>query len=152
MKRGIIVLLSLAILVLCSCGSKKEAVVLDFSNDAYGQVDTGDLKLAHGDLLSVMQNERNVVVKAKIKSNMTNQMTIDQNYYSVTDLIKNHGFNTCDELQYWAVADMTSGDESKVISFTVDKDTIDKVYSGNILDNKLGEYVSDLWILPSLLQ
>lgn len=152
MRIVITILMSMLIITLCSCGSKpkKEATVLDFSSEKFGSVDAGDLKLAHGDLLSINQNGHTVVVKAKIKSNVTNEMTINQNYYNVDDLIRNHGFNTCDELQYWAVADMQDGSESKVIQFTLVKDVIDKVYSGSILANQIGNHVTDLWILPSL--
>lgn len=45
---------------------------------------------------------------------------------------------------------MTDGSESKVISFTVPKDLIDKIKSGSVLPIELGDYVTDLWILPSL--
>lgn len=152
MRITITILMSLLFVSLCACGSKqkKEPVVLDFSSEKYGEVDTGDLRLAHGELLSVNQNGHTVVVKAKIKSNLTNEMTINQNYFSVDELIRNHGFNTCDELQYWAVADMQDGSESKVIQFTITKDIIDKIYSESILANQIGSHVTDLWILPSL--
>lgn len=152
MRIVITILMSLLIITLCSCGSKpkKETAILDFSSEKYGAVDTGDLKLAHGDLLGVNQNGRTVVIKAKIKSSATKEMTINQNYFSVDELIRNHGFNTCDELQYWAVADMQDGSESKVIQFTLTKDVIDKIYAGSILSNQVGDHVTDLWILPSL--
>lgn len=132
-----------------SCGSKKEPVVLDFSSEKYGAVETGDLKLRTGDLLSVTQSGTVVVVKAKIQSNLTNKMTIDQNFSNVGDLIQNHGFDTCTELQYWAVADTNVG-ESKVISFTLDKESIDGIKSGSIVWTQLRERAVDLWILPSL--
>lgn len=116
-----------------------------------GPIDTTGLELVSGDLLSINYGGDGVfVVKAKISPSYSNKATIDQNYFSVCDLIKKHGFNTCTELQYWAVADMTDGSESKVISFTVDSITIQGVYNGNVIDNELGDYVTDLWILPSL--
>ena len=132
-----------------SCGSKKEPVALDFSSEKYGAVETGDLKLRTGDLLSVTQSGTVVVVKAKIQSNLTNKMTIDQNFSNVGDLIQNHGFDTCTELQYWAVADTNVG-ESKVISFTLDKASIDGIKSGSIVWTQLQDRAIDLWILPSL--
>jgi len=151
MKKYVVILLLSISCVLCSCGSKKkELATFDFTQSHIGPIETGDLKLAHGELLSINQNDGTVVVKAKITSNLTNEMTINQNYYSISALIRNNGFNTCNEIQYWAVADMTSGEESKVISFTVPKDVIDKIYSGAIVDNKIGDYVTDLWIHPSL--
>jgi hypothetical protein len=126
--------------------------IFDFSVSDFpaGEVDTGDLKLQHGELLSVIFNDGVVVVKAKITPSMTNKLTVDQNYYNVADLIKEHGFDTCNELQYWAVADMSDGDESKVVSFTLNKDVITSVFNGNIVDNQIGKNASDLWVLPSL--
>ena len=81
---------------------------------------------------------------------MTNNLTVEQNYFNVGDLIKNHGFNTCEELQYWAVADMTSGEEVKVISFDLDKDTINNLYNEKIFENQLEDYVDNLFIHISL--
>lgn len=116
-----------------------------------GELDTADLSLHTGDLLYVNYCGNGlVIVKAKIQSLFSNEQTINQNYYNVGQLIKDNGFDSCEELQYWAVADTTNGDEVKVISFTVDKATIDKIENGSIVDNQLGDYVSDLYILPSL--
>ena len=131
--------------------AKKEPGMMDFSEPAYGEVDPDGLKLQFGELLSIMQNGRIVVVKAKIEPSFTNNLTIQQNYHTVEDLVLNHGFETCEELQYWAVADMMSGDEAKVISFTLDSGTIQKVFDRTIVAINMGDYVQDLWIHPSLL-
>ena len=45
---------------------------------------------------------------------------------------------------------MSNGEENKVISFTLDRATIEGVANGNIIENQLGDYVSDLYIHPSL--
>lgn len=109
------------------------------------------LALEFGELISVNNGTDGVVVvKAKIKPSYDNKATINQNYYSVCDLIKNHGFDTYSEIQYWAVADMNDGSEAKVISFTLNSNTIKNVYNGSIVENQLGDYVDDLYILPSL--
>lgn len=130
----------------------KKDVSFDFSRTdiPFGEQDIDGLEIQNGNLLSVIYNSGIVVIKAKIKPSFSNKATIDQNYFNVADLIKKHGFNTCNELQYWAVADMSDGDESKCISFTLDKTTIDGLYNENIVENQLGDYVTDLWILPSL--
>lgn len=127
-------------------------IVFDFSTSdiPFGEVDTGALEIQHGELLSVIYNDGVVVVKAKIQPNLTNNLTIEQNYFNIGDLIKNHGFNTCEELQYWAVADMTSGEEVKVISFDLDKDTIDNLYNEKIFENQLEDYVDNLFVHVSL--
>ena len=46
---------------------------------------------------------------------------------------------------------MTDGSESKVISFTVDSDLIQKIKTSAVVAIQMGDYVSDLYILPSLL-
>lgn len=116
-----------------------------------GPLDTGNLALKNGDLVSVNYGGGGViVVKGKIQALFTNDQTVKQNYFSVCDLIKRWGFDTCQELQYWAVADMSNGEENKVISFTLDRATIEGVANGNIIENQLGDYVSDLYIHPSL--
>ena len=109
-----------------------------------------DFTLEFGDLLDVNVSGTTVVIKAKIQPSYSNEATIHQNYFSVCDIIKNQGGDKYDSIQYWAVADMTDGSEGKVISFTVPKQIIDRVASGEIVDNKLGDYLDDLWILPSL--
>lgn len=116
-----------------------------------GELDTGNLALKNGDLVSVNYGGDGViVVKAKIQALLSDDQTVKQNYFTVCDLIKNRGFDTCQELQYWAVADMSNGEESKVISFTLDRSTIEDVANGTIIENQLGDYVSDLYIHPSL--
>lgn len=129
--------------------------VLDLSGltDAdIGPIDTGSLKLHTGDLLEVNYGgDGNVIVKAKIQSMWNNRQTIDQNYFNVSHLIQDNGFDACNELQYWAVADMQSGEEGKVISFRLDTPLIQAVANQSVLPNQLEDYVSDLWILPSLL-
>lgn len=150
MKKIIIFMLLLSILCCSSCGSKteQEPVVLDFTQEQSGDIDTGNLKLLFGELLSVKQSGGTVVVKAKIEENLTKDMTIGQNYSNVMKLVTDNGFNTCNELQYWAVMDL--GMETKVISFTLDKTTIDGLYSEKIFDIDLDKYAKDLWIAPAL--
>lgn len=111
------------------------------------------LELKFGELLDVTINsiDNIAVIKAKIQPSYSNSATIHQNYYSVCDLIQNHGFDQYKEVQYWAVADMTDGSEQKVISFTVDADLMALITSDSgFAENTLGEYDIDLWIHPSL--
>jgi len=116
-----------------------------------GPLDTGDLSLLHGELEGVNYGgDGVVVVKGKISGLLNNKQTVSQNYFSVCDLIKEHGFDTCQEVQYWAVADMTDGSEAKVVSFTLDRATIEGVADGSILENQLCDHVSDLYVHPSL--
>lgn len=129
-----------------------DEIIFDFSNydTSYEDINFDGLTAKHGELLSVIYSDGTVTVKTKIEPSMTNNLTIEQNYFTVADLVKNHGFNTCEKLSYWAVADMTNGEESKCISFDLSKDVLTELYNGNIVENQLGDYATDLWILPSL--
>lgn len=107
-------------------------------------------ELEYGELLDETTNYGVTVIKAKIAPSATKSMTIDQNYYNVEDYIKTHDMNGVTELQYWAVADMSSGNESKVVSFTVPEELIAKIQAGDVPANQLGGYVADLWVHQSL--
>ena len=134
-------------------GNKEDIVGgVDVSTELASSGTTAGYTLSHGELLdaNVDESTNTLVIKAKIKPSYNNQATIDQNYYNVADLIQKQGCSKFDEIQYWAVADMESGQESKVVSFTLDKQVIDGIADGNIVTNQLGDYVSNLYILPSL--
>lgn len=106
--------------------------------------------LQHGELLSLHEQDGIAVVKAKIAPSFSNSATVSQNYYNIEALVKKHGFDKYDEVQYWAVADMTDGSEQKVISFTVPHDILTKIAAGKLAINQLGSYVTDLWVHQSL--
>lgn len=104
--------------------------------------------IKYGKLLSVTDaRDANgtVSVRVKINSNLTNKMTIDQNYQNAVDLIANRGYNNC-ELRYFAVMDRTDGSEGKIMSFTVPASVVDKISDGKIVAIQLPNYVTDLWI------
>lgn len=127
----------------------------DITSDVNAFSSEPSLIVPHGKVLDVNVTGNILVVKAKITPSFNNHSTISQNFFNLEDLIKNQGCSKYDEIQYWAVADMTDGSESKVISFTVPKSTIDGINDGSIeaiayLDEY--GYVTDVYILPSLLQ
>lgn len=109
-------------------------------------------KLKTGELLDVKEIDNVLIIKAKITSQLTNKLTIAQNYHNVEDIIKNQGGDEFSEIQYWAVADMSNGEESKVISFTVSSEVIEGTSSGDIVAIQYPDLVTDLWILPSLTE
>lgn len=108
------------------------------------------LNIKHGTFEEAIANGDTLVVKAKIKPSYSNKATINQNAFNVEDIVKNQDGYKYSEIQYWAVADMQNGSESKVISFTIDKNVIAMIENGSIPGNMILNYVSDLWILPSL--
>lgn len=111
-------------------------------------------EVKYGELISIIvdnyDTNKTAVIKVKITSSYSNEATIDQNYYNVAELITNNGFNKYEEIQYWAVADMSSGSEEKVVSFTLNSETIQKIYNESIVANQIGDYADDLWIHTSL--
>lgn len=108
------------------------------------------ISLQYGELLSLHEQDGIAVVKAKIAPSFSNSATVSQNYYNIEALVKKHGFDKYDEVQYWAVADMTDGSEQKVISFTVPHDVLTQIAAGKLAINQLGSYVTDLWVHQSL--
>lgn len=113
-------------------------------------VSAGVTYLYKGKLLEFNEYDGGVVIKTKITSSFNNQATVNLNYRNVEDLIVNQGCSRYDEIQYWAVADLSDGTEGKVVSFTVPKSTITKIKNGDIVVTQMGDYVDDLYILPSL--
>lgn len=105
---------------------------------------------AYGEQLSLIETGDICVLKYKIETQSTSKLTINQNYYTIVSFIMDGGGDQYSEIQYWAVADMRDGTESKVISFTVPGKVIQSIADGRITANKLGDYVEELWILPSL--
>lgn len=120
-------------------------------SSALEQSDEPTYELNTGEILDVNENGDVLIIKAKINSLTTNKLTINQNYHNAESIIKSGGDNF-KEIQYWAVADMRDGSEGKVISFTVPEDVIKGVANQNIVATQLPNLVTDLWILPSLLQ
>jgi hypothetical protein len=104
-----------------------------------------------GEQLSLIDNGEGVcVLKYKINSQLTDKLTIEQNYYTVCNFVTSGQADGFQEIQYWAIADTQDGDETKVISFTVNADTIEAIKNGNVLPTTLEDSLEDLWILPSL--
>lgn len=156
MRKGLIIFFSFIIIasVALGCGSDKtkkiEETKIEESSCEINKNSEGISKLKYGELLDVNINDKILIIKAKISPSYNNKATIKQNGFNVEDIILNQGGDLFDEIQYWAVADMTNGDESKVISFTLTKDQINAVKNKQLLGNKLVDQANDVWILPSL--
>lgn len=143
---------------------EKYGITADDANNVYGYVlmnydeliankgtDIADLKLKTSDLLEVNSFGGNIIIKAKVSQNLlNNKMIRDSCYFEVYEAIQDYNLQNYNTLSYWAVADMTDGSEMKVISFDVTQDVMQKVADGTILENKMVDYVSDLWIAPVL--
>lgn len=163
MKKTGILLLLLLLLTGCSALNVDNTDNNTESNSKVEETKTEEYTMPHGELLDIKDTcaEYNddytcktyvLVLKAKIKKSYSNKATINQNYFNVADYIRKNDVSKFSEVQYWAIADMSDGSESKIISFTVSKNLIDKIIKGEVVDNQLGGYVSELYILESLKQ
>lgn len=123
--------------------------------------DTSNQSIEYGTLLDFKEvclefNEdtqcikNGAILKIKIASKATNKFTIDQNYYNIENFIKKNDVEKYNKIDYWAVTDMSDGSEEKIISFTVNKDLINKIKNENVVANQLGNYVDNLYIHQSL--
>lgn len=149
MKVGIIIAVLLCIFVF---GCSNDSVEYNNTSQQTSQQKSEEntYKLKFGKLLDITEDEEMLIIKAKIEPSYSNKSTINQNGFNVEDLILNQGADKFKEIQYWAVADMNSGSESKVISFTLDEDLINQIKNKNIVGNQIVDKSLDTWILPSL--
>ena len=110
--------------------------------------------LKYGELLNVITNGgvdgNTLVIKAKIQPSYSNEATINQNYFNIEDLVKTQGANKYSAIDYWAVADMQDGSESKVVAFVVDSEMLNAIKNGNLAPIRYGEFVQDLFVHNSL--
>lgn len=120
------------------------------NNSSYDKYVSVSIKFGEYKSAIEVDDGKTLIVKTKIKPSYSNKATINQNYHNVEDMILNQGCDKYDEIQYWAVADMSDGTESKVVSFTVSKAVIDAVKNQTVVANIMGDYVSDLYIHSSL--
>ena len=110
--------------------------------------------LKYGELLSVITNGgvdgNTLVIKAKIQPSYSNEATINQNYFNIEDLVKTQGADKYSAIDYWAVADMQDGSESKVVAFVANSEMLNAIKNGNLAPIKYGEFVQDLFVHPRL--
>ncbi len=120
------------------------------TNEEVDSISNVNLNIKFGTFEEAIKNEDTLVVKAKITPSYNNKATINQNNFNVQDIVKNQGGDTYKEIQYWAVADMEDGSESKVVSFTISESVIQMIANNSIPGNTIMDYATDVWILPSL--
>jgi len=106
--------------------------------------------LKYNKLLDVKTSGKTLVIKAKLDSARTNEGYIKSTFFDVIDVIQNEVGKKYKEIQYWAVADMEDGSKQKVISFTLNKKTIQGIYNEQIFESNLDNYLEDLYIHPAL--
>lgn len=145
-----VVVLPIMLFVLLFTGIVGSILMDDSNSTDKVSENKSDYSINNGELLDVIINEDIMVIKTKIEPNLTNKMTINQNGHNVEKIILNNDMKNINELQYWAVADMTSGEESKVISFTLNKDMIDAVKNKSLVGMNIIENAKDVWIHESL--
>lgn len=127
------------------------AIIASIAGGGGGEKSSGTGDLKFGEIISESGTGGTHVIKVRVTPGYNDKTTVDQNYYNVADFIRNHGGDKYNEIQYWAMMDVDGdGDEEKIISFTVPKTLITKIYKNDVVDNTLGSYVKDLWIHKEL--
>ena len=86
-------------------------------------------------------------VKVKITLQKKENLSVNQNFFNVEDLILLHGFDICQEIQYTGIATLQGGGDSRVISFTIKKSAIDSVMLGDMTGDTMRDWVEDLILL-----
>jgi len=138
--------------------ANKYGVSLEDATKAYSygslgylyDIDPNSFKPEFGEMQSVTITGTTLIVKLKINQNMNSKKTIEQNYFTVEDLILNQSCNQFHKISYFAVADISEGTETKLISFDVDQDLIQAISEKKIVAIQMGDYVSELWLHQSL--
>ena len=134
-----------------SSDSTESEDVIELTDITTGDVTKIDASaIPYGEVVEAKTNDGALIIEMKVDAQASDKMTVDQNYYNVEGLVKRAGGDQYDEIQYWAIADTTDGDDTKIISFTVPSDLIQSIADGKVPTNRLGSYVDDLYILPSL--
>lgn len=106
----------------------------------------GKYETQNAEIVDITENVDNktLVVKLKSSGDLVKGSTM-QDIKKLSESIDLKKFETLD---VWVVADMENGKENKVLSATVDKDTIEKIQSGELkYAGKIEEAIKDtLWI------
>ena len=110
-----------------------------------------DPNLRYGDVMSITEDNGSVTIKAKMNvwSDDKAYLVIDNSFANVERLIEEDGFNNFNEINYEAYVVMESPTkvwDEHVLSFTLEKDTIDGIYNGNINEPYIRNFAKDLWV------
>ena len=84
-----------------------------------------------GELVEAIEKGDTLYIKVKIKENEDNELTVEQNEFNIKNLVTSQGADKFNSIEYTAVMDK-DGKESDVLSFTVNKETIQ-----NLKDKKI---------------
>ncbi len=116
----------------------------------FATFDVDDVEVPYGEVRNVAVNGADVSLEVKISSLASNEQTIEQNYYNVCDFIRKYAKTDYDVISYDAFTDTAEGDETNAVSFDLSGDIITTIATQDFPDNTLGDYVENLYILPSL--
>ena len=110
-----------------------------------------EAKLRLGEVMSITEDNGSVTIKAKMNvwSDEKAYLVIDNSFANVERLIEQDGFNNFNEINYEAYVVMESPKkvwDEQVLSFTLDKDTIDKIYNGDINEPYIRNFAKDMWV------
>lgn len=107
-------------------------------------------KIQNGEFLEANREGDNLVIKTKIDNKNTYKTIISKSELNIEDIIKNQGGDEFKEIQYISLIKTQLGDLDKIISFTLNKDTIKQIKTGEIKSNQIIENSIDTWISQNL--
>lgn len=108
------------------------------------------------DLVLEVNSNDNLVVKMKFPGGFSNSMSVTNAYLKAKDMIEkllenNYDFET---YQFWFTADLVdqygNTDNSKVLSFEYDRETIEKINFENITNDNFKSLAKDVYIHPAV--
>ncbi|MDL2217253.1 hypothetical protein LJC27_01170 [Christensenellaceae bacterium OttesenSCG-928-M15] len=93
-----------------------------------------------------------VALTYDIRMAYTKKDSVLQNFKTVANFIVAGGGNAYDEIRYIAYYTEPGAEQEEIISFRVDKETIDKIIDGSVMPENMDEHVKRLYIKPELTE
>lgn len=102
--------------------------------------------------VQISNNETGNVIVAKyyIASALDNTMMLNMVLFNIFDLVQNEGGSAFDEVQVWAQAPSTSGEDVKFVQFTLSKPVLELIAANGCVPEQLLALSDDLWVIPSM--
>lgn len=112
------------------------------------------VKSIANDLVLEINSNDNLVVKMEFPSGFSNSMSVTNAYLKAKDIIERLLENnyTFESYQFWFTADLTdqygNTDNSKVLSFEYDRETVEKINFENITNDNFKSLAKDVYMHP----
>lgn len=148
---AVAVFLALAALIIFLVLNGKSKKTIKFNPDDYKDI-SFSVNFGTFKDITAKKVDGNICAEVKIKIYPlgTNQETINAIYSSAKDVITDKKCDVFDEVMFFIVAQMEAGTESKVMSFSFSRDTIDDLIKNDVPPSQYNNYVNELFIFPAM--